>query len=107
MGTCLLAGWPIKQMIRVSPRPLAMRQYMIRITPRRRAMRQYMIRVTPRRRTMRQHMIRVMARSVGAGLLANRVPRQMCGVWHAAFASKPAPTEVHRSTIRLMLNSRG
>ena len=46
-------------------------------------------------------------RSVGAGLLANRVPRHMGGVWHAAFASKPAPTEVHRSTIRLMPNSRG
>ena len=31
----------------------------------------------------------------------------MCGVWSAAFASKPAPTEVHRSTIRLMPNSGG
>jgi hypothetical protein len=31
----------------------------------------------------------------------------MRGVWPAAFASKPAPTEVHRSTIRLMPNSGG
>jgi hypothetical protein len=31
----------------------------------------------------------------------------MCGVWPAAFASKPAPTEVRRSTIRVMPNSGG
>ena len=31
----------------------------------------------------------------------------MCGVWPAAFASKPAPTEVRRSTVGLMPNFGG